>query len=366
MMNVRSWGLSVLAALSLAACGGGGGDGDQNPRASYSALVSFGDSLSDVGTYATPTLVAATGGGKYTVNAPDAKNWTELLAAQMRVAAPCPAQTGLNASGPLAGFAAVVADHPECTNYAQGGARVTDAIGPANAALVGLGDSSGLVGQLTDPVVNQINRHLAEHGPFTGNELVTVLAGGNDVFMNLAQFAASVGAGQDATTAGGAAVTAMGTAGAQLAGYINTLIVGNGARRVVVLTLPDVSQTPLGYSQPAEIQALIHTMVTTFNSQLQAGLANTSGVLVVDLYTQNRLQVASPVQYGVTNATTPACDLQLLTQTVFASSLVCSTQTLIAGDTSRYAFADTVHPTPYGYRLIAQFVTDQMLKAGWL
>lgn len=364
MMNVRSWGLSALAALMLAACGGGG-DGDQNPRVSYSALVSFGDSLSDVGTYATPALVAATGGGKYTVNGPEGRNWTQLLAAQLRVAAPCPAVTGLNASGPLAVFAQATTPHPECTNYAQGGARVTEAVGPGNAALLNFGDTSGYVGQLTHPLVAQINAHLAK-GPFTGNELVTVLAGGNDVFMNLATFAASVAAGQDPTVAGGAAVTAMGTAGAQLAGYINTLIVGNGARRVAVLTLPDVSQTPLGYSQDAQVQALINQMVVTYNAQLTAGLASTPGVLVVDAYTQNRLQVASPVQYGVTNLTTPACNLTLLEQTVFASSLVCSTQTLIAGDTSRYAFADEVHPTPYGYKLLAQFVTDQLLKAGWL
>jgi outer membrane lipase/esterase len=361
MMNVRSWGLSALAALLLAACGGGG-DGDQNPRVSYSALVSFGDSLSDVGTYATPALVGATGGGKYTINGPDGKNWTELLAAQLRVAAPCPAVTGLNASGPLVGFAQATTPHPECTNYAQGGARVTVPEGPGNAALLAFGDTSGYVGQLTHPLVAQINAHLAK-GAFTGNELVTVLAGGNDVFMNLAAFAATVGAGGDATTAGGAAVTAMGTAGAQLAGYINTLIVGNGARRVVVVTLPDVSQTPLGYSQTPEVQGLINQMVTVFNQQLTAGLAGTSGVLIVDAYTQNRLQVASPAQYGVSNVTTPACNLAA---TAFASSLVCSSATLIAGDTSRYAFADTVHPSPYGYKLLAQFVADRLIKAGWL
>ena len=72
MKNVRSWGLSAVAALVLAACGGGG-DGDQTPRVTYSALVSFGDSLSDVGTYGTVALKAATGGGKYTVNGPDGK-----------------------------------------------------------------------------------------------------------------------------------------------------------------------------------------------------------------------------------------------------------------------------------------------------
>ena len=364
MKYLRSWGLSAAAALVLAACGGGG-DGDQSPRVRYSSVVSFGDSLSDVGTYATATLKAATGGGKYTVNASDNKNWTELIAAAAGTPAPCAAQTGLESSGPLVAFAEAKTNHAGCYGYGQGGSRVTNPVGPGNKALIALGDTSGYVGQLTDPVINQINRHLASTaaGSFSGTELVTMLAGGNDVFLNLATFAATVGAGGDATVAGGAAVTAMGTAGAELAGYIKALIVAKGAKRVVVVTLPDVSQTPLGYSQPASVQGLINTMVTTFNSQLTSGLAGTSGVLIVDAYTQGRLQTASPVQYGVTNTTVPACDL---TKTVFASSLVCSAATLIAGDVSHYAFADSVHPTPYTYRLLAQYVTDQMLKAGWL
>ena len=364
MKYLRSWGLSAAAALVLAACGGGG-DGDQSPRVRYSSVVSFGDSLSDVGTYATATLKAATGGGKYTVNASDNKNWTELIAAAAGTPAPCAAQTGLESSGPLVAFAEAKTNHAGCYGYGQGGSRVTNPVGPGNKALIALGDTSGYVGQLTDPVINQINRHLASTaaGSFSGTELVTMLAGGNDVFLNLATFAATVGAGGDATVAGGAAVTAMGTAGAELAGYIKALIVAKGAKHVVVVTLPDVSQTPLGYSQPASVQGLINTMVTTFNSQLTSGLAGTSGVLIVDAYTQGRLQTASPVQYGVTNTTVPACDL---TKTVFASSLVCSAATLIAGDVSHYAFADSVHPTPYTYRLLAQYVTDQMLKAGWL
>ena len=360
-MNVKSWGLSAVAAVLLAACGGGG-DGDQRPRVSYSAMVTFGDSLSDVGTYATTTLRASTGGGKYTVNGSAGKNWTELLAAQIGVAAPCPAVTGLNASGPLAAFAEATQEHTTCTSYAQGGARVTEPVGPGNAALLAAGDTGGYVGQLTEPLLTQFNRHLARHG-FTGNELVTVLAGGNDVFIQLAQFGAAVGAGADPTAAGGAAVTAMGTAGAQLAGDIKSLVLANGAKRVVVVNLPDVSQTPLGLGQDPAVQALIHQMVITFNTQLSAGLQGTAGVLLVDAYTQNRLQAASPVQYGVTNVTTPACNLET---TVFASSLVCTTSTLIPGDTSHYAYADTVHPTPYGYQLLAQYVADQMLRVGWL
>jgi len=47
------------------------------------------------------------------------------------------------------------------------------------------------------------------------------------------------------------------------------------------------------------------------------------------------------------------------------SSLTCTANSTIAGDTSHYEFADNVHPTPYGYQLLAQFVTKNLLAAGW-
>ena len=311
MKNVRSWGAVTLASLLLAACGGGG-DGDQSPRVKYSAMVSFGDSLSDVGTYATPTLVAASGGGKYTVNGPAGKNWTELLSVQAGTGAPCAAQTGLESSGPLAAFAQAAAPHAGCYGYAQGGARVTNPVGP-----------------------------------------------GNDVFINLA----AVSAAQATPTQ---AVTAMATAGGELAAYIKTLILAKGATHVVVVNLPDVSQTPLAYAQSADVQTLINTMVVQFNAQLHAGLAGTAGVLEVDAYTQGRDQVAQPQLYGLTNVTTPACDLTKLAATLFASSLVCSANTVIAGDISHYEFADTVHTTPFAYQLLARFVAKRMVESGWL
>lgn len=69
MKSLRHWGAAAGACLLLASCGGGGDDG---PRVRYGKLVSFGDSLSDVGTHRTPG-VAALGGGKYTVNGPGSK-----------------------------------------------------------------------------------------------------------------------------------------------------------------------------------------------------------------------------------------------------------------------------------------------------
>ena len=98
------------------------------------------------------------------------------------------AQTGLQASGLFGNLAGPVVNHAECTAYGQGGSRVTDPIGPWNAAMLALPTADaqfmGQLGQLTSPVADQIARHLAAHGgSFNGKELVTVLAGANDVFV---------------------------------------------------------------------------------------------------------------------------------------------------------------------------------------
>jgi phospholipase/lecithinase/hemolysin len=49
-----------------------------------------------------------------------------------------------------------------------------------------------------------------------------------------------------------------------------------------------------------------------------------------------------------------------------SSSLVCNKNNLISGDVSHYMFADSVHPTPFEYALIARYVLEQMAVKGWL
>lgn len=345
-MRHTKFTVALFTAAILAGCGG------DNSTPQFNSVVSFGDSLSDIGTYSVGT-VKALGGGKYTVNDPTSKNWIELMAAKVNVAAPCPAQTGLDGDATL-GFSVPVTNFSNCTAYAQGGARVTNPVGPGNKAL---GGANAVLGQLTVPVATQMQRHLtAKGGAFTGNELVFVMAGANDVFINLA----TVGVSGSPT----AAVTAMGTAGAELGGYVKNLVVGKGAKYVVVVNLPDVSKTPFAMAQSAETQGLITTMVTTFNTQLQQGLAG-ADVLLVDAYTASRDQNANPSKYGLTNVTTPACDLTLA-KNPLGSSLVCTKNNLIVGATETYQFADTVHPTPYGYKLLSDLVTAEMDKRGWL
>ena len=453
MKKMKSAWAAVGASLLVAACGGGG-DGNQAPKIQFTSMVTFGDSFSDVGTYAVGGVLAA-GGGKYTVNGitndtianPASKNWTERIAAQLGLPAPCPAQTGLAGAGfPPTNTGPIASSfYSTCYNYAQGGARVTNTIGPVNVAN---GDPTSLaIGQLTVPVVTQIQNHLAKVTQFSGTELVTVMAGGNDVLQLLdpvaaagsaafanslvpalatgatnvnalqiiggalaaesarlgstdaskvgaAVLAAATTAGNPsvanpavygpmvaaATTAGNdaaalyltansnanylAMVQAMGVAGAQLAGYVNSLIVANGAKYVAVLNLPDVSLSPASKAKPAAIQGLIHLMVTTFNDQLRAGLGSNSRILQVDVYANINDQVANPAAYGLTNVTGSACNTAL---EVLVSSMLCTKDTLNTGDVSHYLFAeDGGHPTPYELKLLSQLVARDMLVAGWL
>lgn len=462
---MKRWNWLALAAgctVVLAGCGGGG-DGNQAPAVRFTSMVSFGDSLSDIGTYRVGT-VAALGGGMYTVNGvagatgdnpPPNKNWTELIAAQIGQSAPCPAQTGLDGDA-AQGFSVAPTNHVGCYGYAQGGARVTNPVGPGNKRL---GGDNVVLGQLTVPVVTQIANHLsAVGGSFGGTELVTVMAGGNDALellgeLGAAATAAGTAAGTAAfgntlvgllaadspnpataapaiglalqteaaragststtivtaaataaamagnpkvmtnatyvpglaaqaqtaaTTAGSAAgqkyandngpslVTKMATAGTELAGYVTVNIVGKGAKYVAVINLPDVSLTPAGKSNDPATQGLIHAMAVAFNNALKIGLGTNTNVRLMDVYTENTNQINNPAQYSLTNVTAQACNTTAPAPNALGSSLVCNGANLNAGDVSHYLFADGVHPTPYGYKLLAQFVAKELILAGWI
>jgi phospholipase/lecithinase/hemolysin len=360
-MKLLRLGAIALATAGLLAGCGGSDDPPAAEKITYGKLVSFGDSLSDVGTYATPGLVGATGGGRFTINGASTQLWVDRLATTAKVSTNCAAQIGLNSIGPLAGFAFPVVNRPGCYGYAQGGSRVTNPIGPANLATFPA-SSSGALGQLTVPVITQIQTHLAASGgSFAATDLVTVLAGANDLFMQVTTLQAIAAAGGNATAAGQAATTAMGQAGGELAAYVKTLIVAKGAKRVVVVGVPDVSLTPYALSQPQASRDLVQLMAFTFNAQLQSGLQGVAEVLYVDGYAAFQQWAANPGALGLTDVRTQACNAA-----VVGSSLLCSAATLISGDTSKYLFADSVHPTPYGHELIGRLVIDALTAKGWL
>ncbi|MDN2704581.1 SGNH/GDSL hydrolase family protein [Janthinobacterium sp. SUN100] len=246
-MHQTKFALAVLAAAVLAGCGGASG-GDQALKVKYTAQVSFGDSLSDVGSYAVAG-VAASGGGKFTINGDNTKinpeltgkNWTEHLAAQFGLPAPCAAETGLEGSIPS--LQAPRVKHAGCFGYAMGGSRVTNPVGPNNKL------AGGALGALTVPVVTQIANHLAvSGGKFSGTEAVFVMAGGNDVLYLLGALqTGATDAGKKAGAAAGAQAFATNLAMALAAGATNpnTAVVAIGTAIKTASAAPGATSTTI-------------------------------------------------------------------------------------------------------------------------
>jgi outer membrane lipase/esterase len=360
-MNKFRSGLVFLFVIILAGCGG---NNDVPGKPKFAAQVSFGDSLSDVGSYDVG-IVAGVGGGQFTINAASTvkattpTNWTEFTSLSLGLGMPCAAETGLDDAAGTYYVASAV--HATCTGYAQGGARVTIPYGIGNKNVP---PSGGFA--LTVPVVTQIQNYLTEHaGSFSGNEFVTVMAGANDVFLA----ANSVGSVAGYTPTSG--VIAVQTAASELAADVKTKILANGAKYVAVVNVPDIGSTPqvTSIADPtirAQTKGLIDLLVSSFNAQLKASLPDSVNVLNVDAYTASKDEVANPGKYNLTNVADTACNLNT-PPNPFASSLGCNASNLNAGviASSHYLFADTVHPTPYGHLLFATYVLQAMTNKGW-
>lgn len=251
----------------------------------FTSVVSFGDSLSDVGAYKVGT-VAALGGGKYTVNGPDGLVWTEVLANMVGAPMQCPAQTGL-LSNLSSVTGAPVQNFADCFNYAQGGSRVgSSGACPAGVALQ-TAFAQQNIGAMCISLREQVGNHLAKPGgSFQPNDLVTEHAGGSDLSMQFTAVASAFGGGGvavatgkvagwpqatlDAVALGGvtaldaaraAAMEAMVRAGAELAALINIQIVDKGARYVVVRNQGNATHTPFGRTLDAGTQAFVVAMV---------------------------------------------------------------------------------------------------------
>lgn len=360
---------AAAAALILVACGGG----DDEPVFTYDKVVVFGDSLSDTGTYKVGTVLAA-GGGRWIINGvPGSEMWVERVASQLGLVKPCPAETGLLPNftgGPVVG--AVVATQPGCFNYAQGSARITNPLGPNSFALQSIPDANNggaptqTLGLMAKPVVNQMAAHLtAVGGAYTGKELVTVLAGANDVFMELAFLGTALGA-VDAS----GAVANMAAHGTALGNLVKTQVVAKGAKRVLVINVPYVSGTP--YARGLDVQlpgtnVLIDQLVNAFNTALATSLNNVPEVRLGNIYAESLDQFNNPAKFGVSNRNDLACGPNALSNPPGSpgTALVCNGTNVVMGDVSRYQYADDVHPTPYGHQLIAEFAQRQLLAAGW-
>lgn len=383
MRNLKLVLSTVTVAALLAACGGG------DSKLKFTQVITFGDSISDAGTYKVGTI-AALGGGKFTVNGTGDNTWTQALAQNLGLATQCAAQTGFLPNNGATG--AATKDFAACNNYAQGSGRVTAVgSGPNGIALQKAPFNQVNLGFIADSIQNQMTRHLAKVGTYNGNDLITVNGGGNDFFMQLGAVGAAATGGAAAAGAGtiagwpsatitavsaggeaavnaasGAAVAAMGQAGAELATHIRNLVVARGANYIVVRNLGDLNGTPFGSTFGAGTKQLSTAMTTTFNAQLKAGLQGVAGVILFDDYARGQAIAANPTAAGYSNIAGAACGPDAFSgpTDVIGNSIVCTAATVFKVDVSKFAFSDSVHPTPFAHQDAANFATNLMRNAG--
>lgn len=393
MKRILQWGGMLWLAAFLAACGGGeatvagsvGPSGAPSSKGTFGAVVSFGDSLSDLGTYSPATSLTGNGappffGGKFTNNGATSTVWVENLAMSLGLLI-TPAEMGFAGQSVKCPAAANPALAASCTGYGQGGSRVTDANG--------IGHSTGA---LTVPVKTQIANHLARFSSFKAGDLITVFAGANDVFTQFGAFTTAAAKIQADAMAGklsadqanlalfaaqSQAQGEMKKAALELAGYIREQILAKGGKYVLVMTLPDIADTPFGNSLPASVRPSLTDLSLVFNLWLRDGLSQ-QPVQILDGFALFKDLYANPAKYGISNNTVPACDASKIAAITGGavkdgSSLFCNSTAgapynglRTGADVNTWAFADGVHPTTGGHKVISNAVIAQLKAFGWL
>jgi phospholipase/lecithinase/hemolysin len=331
--------ISALLIALLTACGGsssdsgssssGSGTGTTTPAGGvHLQVVAFGDSLSDVGTYA--PVASAVNGGRFTTNpgqvwSQDVANYygdTLTAAYTIDLTHELKAHDGLG--------------------YAQGGSTVAT---PADQAQF----LTDVIGDIEMPVNQQVSSYLSAHGSFNAGQLVLVWAGSNDVLR--------AGTPPAADTTVDAAATTL----AQLVAQI----VQNGATHVVVVNVPNIGLSPDGLKATdggANFTQLSQRFNATLNSALQAnGVQNK--VIMVDAYAWTTQIITNFAANGFAVGNTgQACDPA---KTPKDTSLLCSPATYVTSNADQtYIFADELHPTTRMHALFAQYVQQQIAASG--
>jgi len=246
----KAWTAVVALGMITLACDGARGG-------QITGIVSFGDSLSDVGNdfLGSGGVQPAPPQDYYQGRFTNGGNWLDYLAKDLGVAAPTPYLAG-------------------GSDYAFGGAST------------GPGYTTFVPGQQVPNVDTQIEAYLAKNPP-TAGQLFTIWAGANDLLLG----------NQNNPT-----IPAQ-----NIANEISTLAAA-GAKQFLVLNLPLLGEIPLTNTLSASVRQTLDAWSVGFNQTLQAELPQLQqslGIQIHSLNIQTLFQnvMADPANYGFTNIT---------------------------------------------------------------
>ena len=276
----------LSAAALLAACGGG----EPIERFVAKRLIVLGDE----------TSALESDGRKYSVNgfntadAPDCKVnplWVQILSGVYNLSfAECPNGSGVPVTALM---------------FATPGATVSSIPGQIDAV-----------------------------GGFVDKDLVTLLAGANDI---LAQYALVVSG-----TAESQAAAALKVAGEALAGQVNRI--ANSGGKVLISTVPDLGLTPFALSENATSSgraALLTRLTKSFNDNLRNKIINDGrriGLLLTDELVQ--AVVRNPAGAGLVDVTRAVCDPAFLPPACTTKTLVTPPGAAASASASTYLWAN--------------------------
>jgi outer membrane lipase/esterase len=280
-------------------------------------VVVFGDSLSDTGnaTALSGGLVPGSPAGRFS----NGLNWIDILYG--------PTTAYFN---PANGFNGVTGNPNGNVNLAVGGATT----GTFNVGAAPIG------------IQTEIASFTAAKGKFAPTDTATMWGGANDLFA-ITPALSGLPTAQALSLIG---TTAFGAVGNEIANLTN--LIKLGAKRLVVLNLPDLGTTPaanlpaLGGSPQGAQGATAYT--GQFNSGLASGLASLAAsspgvnIIQADIAALFKVVSANPGAFGFTNTTT----------TCFAAGFKGGAGPACTG----FLFADPVHPTQAAYAYVAQYV----------
>lgn len=388
---MKKWKYAAAGALTvLAGCGGSSDGADTTPRTAVSAVKVFGDSLADSGTFGYRVTVQSANPSDPFLVIP------ERIAANFGFSKLC---SFFNFSGGT--FRSNVA----CTNYAVSGGRVnnlTNADMPGSTLPLSIPFQMGV----GSPALLPTDMVIIDGG---SNDLADILSAylKADTPAGLAAYQATLGTLLSPATVSSiigsptpGSLAAAGSAYAQalaqaLVAAIHANVLSKGVQKVVVMNSVDFTKTPRfqavlaavaasgGSAQRDAVQVAANAWIQAFNTTLTQRLAGT-GVMVFDFFTEANRIYFDPAQYLITNVTTPACPVVaggvdpvtgqaslFYASTVAACNSASMSSNIPMGMASadwwkRYFFADNFHPTPVLHQLIAQAMSLQMARAGWI